>query len=865
MTAKPFEKFSIIIPPLILLIFGVLVFGIYSNTFKSPFILDDQPKIEDNSHIRLNKLSLNDIVNAGIKSSKSRPFAYMSFALNYYFHRYALFGYHIVNIGIHFLTGLFLYLFIKITLTLPTVRLNVKHSDLIAFFTAFIWLVHPLQTQSVTYIVQRMNSMASMLFIISFLFYVKGRLSESRSYKSGWFIASVVSWLISLGTKQITVTLPLLIFLYEWYFFQDLNEAWLKDKLKYILIIVVFIIIISLFYLGLNPIEKLQSIGDYSRKEFTLSQRVFTQFRVVLYYISLIVVPYPGRLNLDYDFPLSYSIFNPLTTIFSLFMIIGLIGLAIYLARKERIISFCILWYFGNLVVESSIIPLAIIFEHRTYLPSMLIFVIPVLLLYRYVRPQWFNIAILCAVLVIFSVWTYQRNKVWTDKVTLWRDCVKKSPNKARPHNNLGEALANLEKTDEAMSHYLKALQIKPDYPDALNNIGIAVGKKGKADEAIEYYFKALKINPDFPDALNNLGVALKRKGEANEAIKHFLRALKLKPDYASAHNNLGVALSEKGETQKAINHYLKALQIKPDDADAHNNLGISLTNKGEIDEAMKHYSKALSIKPDYVDAHNNLGLVLAKQGKTDEAIEHYNEILKIDPEYSKAYFNLGVAFGLQGRSDKAVHYYSKALQMDPGMEEAHNNLGVFLMQNGKTDAAIDHFQKALKIKPDYDDAKRNLKTIIALQKDIEQDIAKIQKELRNNPNDPEIHYVLGKLFDNKGELEKAAAQYQKAIDLQPEFPEALNALAVLYAKKKEYGRAIFIFKKMAALWPDYANTYYNIACMYSRQNKIENSIEWLKLAVKKGYKNWNLIKTDKDLENIRGSLYYNELIRGQP
>jgi len=127
------------------------------------------------------------------------------------------------------------------------------------------------------------------------------------------------------------------------------------------------------------------------------------------------------------------------------------------------------------------------------------------------------------------------------------------------------------------------------------------------------------------------------------------------------------------------------------------------------------------------------------------------------------------------------------------------------------------------------------------------------------------MHYVLGKLFYGKGELKKAEAQYQKALDLQPEFPEALNALAVLYAKKKEYGKAISIFKKMAALWPDYANTYYNIACMYSRQNNTENSIEWLKLAVKKGYKNWDLIKTDKDLENIRSSVYYNELIKGQP
>ncbi len=880
-------------------LFVVIGFGAYSNTFDVPFHFDDKLRIEKNPGTHIKNLSFSNFKNAAFskESSRNRPVGNITFALNYYFHQYNVFGYHIVNIIVHLLTGFFLYLFIKITLSLPALKNTYRHNHLIALFSALIWLVNPVQTQSVTYIVQRLNSMSAMFYIIAFLLYVKGRISQkqytnqthqnktgtkikkdssSQNRKSTfsfhlpasilYFSGSALAWILSLGCKQISVTLPVFIFIYEWYFIQDLSKDWFKSHLKYIIVVFVLLSALAILFLthyGANPWDAYMS--RFSLKGFTPGERLLTQFRVLIYYISLILYPHPTRLNLDYDFPLSYSLLDPITTLFSLCAIIGIVGLAFYTAKKNRLISFCILWFFGNLVIESSIIPLAIIFEHRLYLPSMLAILLFIILMYRYIKFNGLTFGLLCIVLVFFSIWTYKRNNVWSDEVTLWGDVVKKSPNKARPHNNFGEALANQEKIDEAIKHYSKALQIKPDYPDALNNLGIALEKKGKTDEAIEYYFKALKIKPNYPDALNNLGVALKKRGAANEAIKHYLKALKLNPEYASAHNNLGVTLAEKGKTDEAISHYLKALEIKPDYADAHNNLGITLIEIGKTNEAIKHYSKALSIKPDYVDAHNNLGLVLAEQGKTDEAIEHYNEILKIEPEYTKAYFNLGVAFGLQGKSDKAIDYYIKAFQMDSGMEEAHNNLGVLLMQDGKIEAAVDHFKKALEIQPDYDDAKRNLNTIIGLQKNIEQDMAKVQKELINNPNDPAMHYVLGKLFSSKGELEKAAAQYQKALDLEPKFPEALNALAVLYAKQKEYGKAISIFKKMATFWPDYANTYYNIACMYSRQNNIENSIEWLKLAVKKGYKNWDLIKTDKDLENIRSSVYYNELIKGQP
>ncbi len=135
-------------------------------------------------------------------------------------------------------------------------------------------------------------------------------------------------------------------------------------------------------------------LNDFSKNEFTIAQRALTQLRVVIYYISLLFYPHPSRLNLDYDFPLSYSLINPITTLPSLVLILGLVALGLYLAKKQRLISFCIFWFLGNLVVESSVIPLAIIFEHRLYMPSMLVGLVAVHCVYRHLKPQWLTVGI---------------------------------------------------------------------------------------------------------------------------------------------------------------------------------------------------------------------------------------------------------------------------------------------------------------------------------------------------------------------------------------------------------------------------------------------------------------------------------------
>jgi len=651
---------------LILLLFVVLGFGIYSNTLEAPFHFDDEPDIIENSHIRITNLSFNAIKNAGFNNfDSSRPIAYISFAINYYFHQYNPKGYHVVNIIIHILTGILLYLFIKTTLSIPISKSSCTlipqslNPAFIAFFAALIWLVNPVHTQSVTYIVQRENSMASMFFILSLWLYAQGRMIKhlqltSRQHDKSstldtntlaikrktafsfqllipglYFSGAFLSWVLALGCKQTAATLPFFIFLYDWYFFQDLNKDWLKRQLNYLLVVFVLFGLIAFLYLGLNPLEKITSIADYANKEFTFAERVLTQPRVVLYYLSLLFFPHPARLNLDHNFPLSHSLIDPVTTLLSLCIIFGLIGLAVYTAKKERLLSFCILWFFGNLVIESSVIPLAIIFEHRTYLPSMLVWLLAVTLGYRYIKHKWSGVALVLVAAIVFSFWTYQRNSVWKDPVALWSDCVEKSPQKSRPHNNLGAALDEQDRTEEAIEHYLQALRIKPDNEKAHNNLGNALDKQGHTEEAVEHYLQALRIKPDFEKALNNLGTALEKQGRTEEAIEHYLQALRIKPDYVDAHYNLGLALYKQGRTEEAIEHYLQALSIEPEFIEALNNLALTYMVKNENDKALALFTKLTALQPHNAGHYYNLACIYSSQNQIEASLDRLKKAIE--------------------------------------------------------------------------------------------------------------------------------------------------------------------------------------------------------------------------------------------
>jgi len=851
---------------LIILLFMILSFGIYSNTFEAPFYFDDEKRILNNPSIRIDALGFKSLQKAafGKKAANNRPLPFITFALNYYFHKYDPAGYHVVNIIIHVLTSFFLYLLLKLTLCIArgeiwdsicTGKQDAKaeksktpeklqsvdlkpfsNSSFIALSATLVWLVHPLHIQSVTYIVQRMNSMAAMFFVLSLFLYVKGRLvhneirnsvhsklemkspnriilqgknakqdeqnknrkTEQSKHKAQrtsigqgksvhlpltnrfhylWFAGSILSWIMALGSKQTAATLPLFVFLYEWYFFQNLSRDWLYRYLKYFIGIIILFSLLGLLYLGMNPWAKFMAITDYAHNEFSIWERGLTQFRVVIYYLGLIFYPHPSRLNFDYDFTLSHSLINPITTLLSLVSIIGLLGLSYYLAKRERLLSFCILWFLGNLVIESSIIPLAIIFEHRTYLPSMLVVFMTVILIFRYLKHTGVRVTVLCAVVLIFSFWTYDRNNVWSNPVSLWEDNVAKSPNKARPYYNLGLALMSQDKIDEAIEHYTISLKLNPNRSSTHNNLGLALEEQGKTEEAIEHYKEAIRIRPDNWRANCNLGLALVAQGQTIEAIGYFEKALHIKPDNEESHYNLGYALMKQGRTDDAIKYYAEALCIKPDYAEAHSSMGMALAKTGRLDEAIRHYLKAISLNPELVEAHNNLGVALSNTGRLDEAIKHFNEALRMKPDHLEAHNNLGAALSRQGHLDEAMSHLNEVLKIQPDHAEAHNNLGIALSRKEKFDEAITHFNDALRIKPDYAEAHNNLGIVLSYKGRLEEAVEHLKMALQIKPDYAQAHNNMGIVLTYQGGLEEAIIHFTEALRIEPDYAEARNNL----------------------------------------------------------------------------------------
>jgi Tfp pilus assembly protein PilF len=250
-----------------------------------------------------------------------------------------------------------------------------------------------------------------------------------------------------------------------------------------------------------------------------------------------------------------------------------LIALAILTAKREPLLSYAILWFFGNLVIESSVIGLELVFEHRNYLPSMFAILAMVALVFQYVKPNWLGVVFLCVVGTLFTVWTCERNKVWMDELSLYRDCAEKSPAKARPHNNFGAILLRRGRLPEAIDEFQAALRIKPDYADAHYNIGSALVKQGNLTEGIDHFSETLDLQPGNVKVLNNMAATLVLLERYPEAIENFKKALKINPADPDLHRNIAIAMKKQGDLEGARQHFSRALEINPVNESARRNL----------------------------------------------------------------------------------------------------------------------------------------------------------------------------------------------------------------------------------------------------------------------------------------------------
>jgi len=592
----------------------------YANSFSGPFIFDDASSIPDNPHIR-RLWPLWQVMSAPPQSTiAGRPLVCLSLALNYALDGLNVRGYHAFNLAIHLLSALLLSGIVRRTLLNPVFGGRFEQAaPWLAAASATIWMIHPLQTEAVTYIVQRTELLVGFFYLLTSYCAIRAWAGHRPR---PWFAAAVVSCALGMASKESMATAPLVVLLYDRAFVSASFSASLRRHWALYAALAMTWLIVGLvvltgprnetvgFSLGVNPF-------DYLR----------TQAGVIVWYLRLCLWPHPLVISYS-DWPLATSIREVRP---QALLVLGLLATTAWALWRRPALGFLGAWFFLILAPTSSFVPIVTEFaaERRMYLPLAAVVVLAAIGGYRLLAgasnrlalrtwaPGWIGGGLVIVLATLLGSLTAARNRDYRSELAIWSDAVAKRPRNALAHSTLGAVLRELRRDDEAIAHYTEALRLKPGYAEAHYNMANALADQEKLDQAIEHYREALRLTPDYPEGHSNLGVVLLNQGRLDEARHHFAEAVRLKPDYMEARVNLALALTRLGRTKEAIDQFTQVLRVSPDNAGAHWGLARALASQNRIQEAVGEYREVLRLDPGHADARNELNAILRSKGGT--------------------------------------------------------------------------------------------------------------------------------------------------------------------------------------------------------------------------------------------------------
>jgi protein O-mannosyl-transferase len=497
-------------------------------------------------------------------------------------------GHHLTNVALHAAAAVLLFLALR----------EMTGSLWRSAFVAAVFAIHPLRVESVAWIAERKDVLSGVFFMLTLWAYARYARRPSR----GRYAAVALAYALGLLCKNTLVTLPFVLLLLDgWPLHRRMAHfgGLVKEKIPLFLLSAG-----SCVATALVP----EKVSDTTRLPFV--ERLGNA--LVSYVIYLRQMVFPAGLAIPYPNPPNGLPFREAVLAFVLLAAISMVVLACWKKRPYLLVGW--LWYLGMLVPMIGIIQISY-YTHAdryTYLPGIGIYVAVTWLVAEWRVNRVALGGLMAGVLAVLMFCAWKQTSYWQSNETLWPHTLACTADNALAHDNLGNALLQEGKADEAIAQFQEALQIKPDLADACNNLGYALLQTGKADAAVTCFQRALQIRPDFAEACLNLGNTLLQKGSVNEAIFQYQKALQIDPALALAHNNLGTIFRQEGRVDDAISEYQKALQIKPNEAAIHNNLGNTLLQEGKADEATSHFQEALQINPASVEVQNNLAWLLA-------------------------------------------------------------------------------------------------------------------------------------------------------------------------------------------------------------------------------------------------------------
>ena len=706
----------------------------YYKSFHGVFLLDDIGTI-------VNKNSpAHQILPVVGLFVQQRPLVNLSLAINYQINGLDPWGYHLVNLAVHLLAAMVLLGLMQRTLRTRRFQsyIGPQHAALLALAVAGIWALHPLQAQSVTYVIQRSESMMGLFYLL--VIYC-GLRSVNSPHRRWWQAAAVASSCLGMCSKQVMVTAPLMMLIFDRVFLSDSFRQAIRRSWPMYLGLLGSMGILA----GMVICIPAGTSAGFGTNNFTWLEYLRTQPGVIVHYMCVCLLPI--RLCLDLMWPRADSI--PAIAIASA-LVLGLLGLTVWAMFRRPALGFAGVWFFLILVPTSSFMPIRdAAFEHRLYLSLAGIVAIVVVGGYaiaaglakkRNITPEKLTESIVMAALAVMVAlaWaTVSRNALYCDAITMWTDVLKTNDKNPRAYQSIARILAEQGKGDQAIAEYEKALACDSDCAEALGGLGNIYVKQGQWGKSLDYNLRAVERHPTWADQMCDLGIAYLNLGRKDDARQWFGKALQADPSNAIANYNMGVILMEAGQAGPAIVYFKKTLEAEPTYAEAMWQLAMLYKSRNDSPSAIAMLTRFKKISPT-AQCYLELGLLLRRAGKTSEAIDSLREAQRLLPESSVAmvrvlfqlglayqdkndapaaidmftkanaikptaqcYLELGKLFGGGGRIDEAIVAFRGALQLDPTLAEAQFDLGIALEARGQAGLARQEYEGALKTTKD--------------------------------------------------------------------------------------------------------------------------------------------------------------------
>jgi protein O-mannosyl-transferase len=670
------------LPPTIL---SVITGIIYFPSLFYIFFFDDLPTITENIHIiRESQNFWNQIY------VSNRWFSKFLSKICYHFWQANPVPFRVINLLIHILTGVLIFFFVlKILGELKNSSFLQKNAYVISILASGLFLLHPFQTQTATYICQmQLEGGMTLLIFLVLITFVYAAKTLNLYFKAFLYFLSAVFVSVSAGTKEAVIVLPFLILITDWFFVAQGDWCSFRKRIL-IHLMLVGVFFVTLEKLKWNPLPHLPTtikqattsavennrgniITATAEEKITPPVFFISQFKIILHYLMMYF--WPVGICFDYELRLSYNL-SDFDVLFPLLLLLTLLALALFLFIKNRasVITFCILWFFITILPRASIfISTELVNDYKCYLSSFgVLFFIAILFVYlvkfladyfekfyqiKNIKP-YSQIILIVSCISSLGFATRNRNFVWSSELLFWEDVVKKTPTKARNFNNYGVALTEAGKIPEAMEVYKKACELDPTYAEPVINLAFHYQTQGKTDLALEHYARALNLREVHPEMYMNLGVLHVQNRSYEKAEICFKTAIKYKPYYSRAYFALAVVYQMQNRLQEALDCYTAGLN-------------------GDF-QTIEHFYQH--------------GVLAESLNKFNEAIVSLERVKQMDPNYKETAFSLGSCYYNIRNNQKACENFEVAYKKDP-----KNN--IFAYNYAQTLLNLRKFKEALPI-----------------------------------------------------------------------------------------------------------------------------------------------------------------------